>query len=221
MLRTGGRLLGVKDYAFELPWTPGFLHKQDGLVLSIGQFNQWVGSQLMSSGLVQIWPGTPSQRTVVRQSHVCTGLRLADQGVDKQGAPADGYMPGMDVRARLTVVGDGPVGAVGQAIDERLGMPEGHARRDWAMGMKFVIELPPDERRHDRVDGVSNPLPFSPARSGTHSDIPNRRSSASSMCIRTGWSRWASLCRRGWAIRRAPRIGICSTSFSIPRCGAT
>jgi electron-transferring-flavoprotein dehydrogenase len=144
LLRTAGRLLGVKDSAFELPWTPGFLHKKGGLVLSIGQFNQWVGSQLMSSGLVQIWPGTPISAPLFSNRTV-TGLRLADQGVDKQGAPADGYMPGMDVHARLTVVGDGSVGAVGPAIDQRLGMPEGHARRDWAMGMKFVIELPADD----------------------------------------------------------------------------
>ncbi len=56
-----GRKLCLKDHAFELPWTPAFLHKNGGLVLSIGQFNQWVGSQLMASGLVQIWPGTPGQ----------------------------------------------------------------------------------------------------------------------------------------------------------------
>ena len=49
----------VEDDAFELPWTPAFLHKHGGLVMSLGQFNQWVGSQLMASGLVQIWPGTP------------------------------------------------------------------------------------------------------------------------------------------------------------------
>ena len=42
---------GLRDHAFELPWTPAFLHKHGGLVLSIGQFNQWVGSQLMASGL--------------------------------------------------------------------------------------------------------------------------------------------------------------------------
>jgi electron-transferring-flavoprotein dehydrogenase len=58
-LRLGGKLAGVNDHAFELPWTPKFLHKNGGLVLSIGQFNQWVGSQLMATGLVQIWPGTP------------------------------------------------------------------------------------------------------------------------------------------------------------------
>lgn len=143
LLGTCGRALGVKDLAFELPWTPGFLEKRGGLVLSIGQFNQWVGNQIMASGLVQIWPGSPVEEALFNHRTV-TGLRLADQGVDKHGTPGDGYMPGMDVRARLTVVGDGPVGAVGQAIDHHLGLPAGHARREWAMGMKMVIELPPE-----------------------------------------------------------------------------
>jgi len=50
LLRGLGGLLGVKDSAYELPWTPAFLHKHGGLVLSMGQFNQWVGSQLMATG---------------------------------------------------------------------------------------------------------------------------------------------------------------------------
>ena len=133
----------VDDDAFELPWTPGFLRKHGGLVLSLGQFNQWVGSQLMASGLVQIWPGMPVSAPVFAGNAV-KGIRLTDQGVDRAGAPADGFMPGMEVRAPLTVVGDGPVGAVGQAIDWKLGLPEGHAQSDWALGMKMVIELAED-----------------------------------------------------------------------------
>jgi electron-transferring-flavoprotein dehydrogenase len=142
-LRGLGRLADVRDCAFELPWTPGFLHKHGGLVLSIGQFNQWVGAQLMATGLVQIWPGSPVAGPLMSGKKV-EGLRLADQGVDRSGACAEGFMAGMDVRAQLTVVGDGPVGAVGQALDERLGLPEGNARREWALGMKFVLELPED-----------------------------------------------------------------------------
>jgi len=134
-------LAGVKDEAFELPWSPAFLHKQGGVILSIGQFNQWVGSQIMSSGLVQIWPGTPVEKPLFVDRSVA-GVRLADQGVDKQGAPGDGYMAGMDVLAKLTVVGDGPVGAVGQALDAHFGMPQNHAHREWALGMKMVIEVP-------------------------------------------------------------------------------
>ena len=85
VLRVGDFLLGLgrglwlKDYAFELPWTPGFLHKHDGLVLSIGQFNQWVASQLMSSGLVQIWPGTPVKGPLFANRTVI-GLRLVRPG---------------------------------------------------------------------------------------------------------------------------------------------
>ncbi len=144
-----GRRWWLNEDAFELPWTPAFLHKNGGLVLSIGQFNQWVSSQLMASGFVQIWPGTPVASPIFtpsldRRKREIVGLRLADQGVDKHGLPSDGFMPGMDVRARLTVVGDGPVGAVGQKIDERFGLPAGHKRREWALGMKMVIELPSD-----------------------------------------------------------------------------
>jgi len=40
------------------------------------------------------------------------------------------------------VVGDGPVGAVGRQLDAALGLPAGHARREWAVGMKFVVDLP-------------------------------------------------------------------------------
>jgi len=143
VLRAAGSLLGVRDDALELPWTPAFLHKRPGLVLSIGQFNEWVGARIMESGLVQIWPGTPVSAPIFSGKAV-EGLRQADQGVKPTGEPDSGFMPGMDVRARLTVVGDGPVGAVSRAIDERVGMPEGHERREWALGMKFVIEVPED-----------------------------------------------------------------------------
>jgi electron-transferring-flavoprotein dehydrogenase len=134
-------LLRVEDDAFELPWTPGFLRKDGGLVLSLGQFNQWVGAQLMASGLVQIWPGTPVSAPIFSGTAI-EGIRLADQGVDRAGKPVEGFMPGIEVRAPLTVVGDGPAGAVGQAIDRKLGLPPGHAQSDWALGMKMVIELP-------------------------------------------------------------------------------
>ena len=97
----------------------------------------------MEGGLVQIWPGTPGSAPIF-SGHAVEGLRQADQGVGPTGEPDAGFMQGMDVRARLTVVGDGPVGAVGCAIDEQIGLPEGHARREWALGMKFLIEVPED-----------------------------------------------------------------------------
>jgi electron-transferring-flavoprotein dehydrogenase len=113
------------------------------MILSMGQFMQWVGAQVQSTGTVQIWPGTPVSQALIEQNKV-VGVRLLDQGVDKKGNPSDGFTPGMDIHAALTVVADGPVGAIGQQLDAHFGMPEGHHTRDWAVGMKFVVDLPED-----------------------------------------------------------------------------
>ena len=137
------RLFGLKHDAFELPYTPPFMRKHDGLVLSLGQFNQWVSDQVAASGMVQIWPGMPVAEPLIEGDAV-TGVRLADQGTDLQGRPDAGFTSGMDLRAALTVVGDGPVGAVGRRIDAQIGMPRGHQSREWALGMKMVIELRED-----------------------------------------------------------------------------
>lgn len=136
-------VLPWSDHAVQLPWTPPFLRKEGGMVFSIGQLNQWVGAQLMSSGLVQVWPGMPVSEPLFDGDRVI-GVRLVDQGVDKSGMPGSSFMPGMDVHAALTVVGDGPVGPVGQKLNQRFGFPAGNHQREWAIGMKAVVELAPE-----------------------------------------------------------------------------
>src|SRR5271157_100775 len=82
-LRLGDRLLRTlrlaRDYGFELPYVPPFLHKRGGLVMSLGQFMQHVGSELMMSGTVQLWPATPVERALIDDGgeSVC-GIKLCD-----------------------------------------------------------------------------------------------------------------------------------------------
>lgn len=122
-------VLRVEHEGMALPWIPEFLHKGDGFIASLGQFNQWTGQQVMMTGLAQIWPATPVAAPLIEEDQV-RGVRL---GAD-----------GSEVRAALTVVGDGPVGAVGRQLDAHFGMPAGHRRDEWAVGMKMVIDLPED-----------------------------------------------------------------------------
>jgi electron-transferring-flavoprotein dehydrogenase len=81
-------------------------------------------------------------RKALIEKNKVLGIRLVDQGVDKQGKPESGFMAGMDIKAALTVVGDGPIGPVGRELDDVFGMPKGNHVRDWAVGMKAVVSLP-------------------------------------------------------------------------------
>jgi electron-transferring-flavoprotein dehydrogenase len=140
LIRAFRSILPYEAEALDLPFTPNFLHKKGGLVLSIGQFTQWVGQQVMGTGVVQVWPGTPVAKPLIEADRV-VGVRLLDQGADRAGNPAAGYMPGMDIRASLTVIGDGPFGPVGRQLNEHFGLPPGHHQRDWAVGAKMIIDL--------------------------------------------------------------------------------
>src|SRR5579885_44144 len=75
----------------------------------------------------------PVAEPLIENDAVC-GVRIADQNGE----------PGMDIRASLTVVGDGPVGTVGRAIDAHFGVPPQFERSEWAVGCKMVVELPAD-----------------------------------------------------------------------------
>ncbi len=134
----------VDRHAVRLPFVPGFLNKHDGFVFSLGQFSQWVSGQVMASGAAQVWPASPVAGPLFDGDRV-TGIRLVDQGTERaRRARTPGIVPGMDVHAALTVVGDGPVGAVGRALDAKFGMPAGHVRDEWALGMKMVVDLRED-----------------------------------------------------------------------------
>ncbi len=140
------RIVGVilpwfKDHSFRLPFIPPFMAKHGGWVFSMGQFTQWLGSNIMGGGMIQIWPGMPVKEPLFDSNRVA-GVRLVDQGVEKSGKQTAAYTPGMDIHAPLTVVGDGPYGPVGQKLDQKFGLPEGNHQREWALGMKAVVELP-------------------------------------------------------------------------------
>ena len=47
--------------------------------MSIGQFNQWVGGQLMNTGLAQVWPGSPVS-TALFDGKAVTGVRSGGSG---------------------------------------------------------------------------------------------------------------------------------------------
>ena len=143
-IRLLGSLIGSTNDAVEFPFTPKFMRKHGGLVLALGQFNQWVSDQVTSSGVIQLWPGMPVSEPIIEPTNegdAVRGIRLTDQGVGLDGTPGEGFMPGMDIRAALTVVADGPVGAVGRQLDSHFGLPPGHQQREWALGMKMVVEL--------------------------------------------------------------------------------
>ena len=138
--KIGGIFMKKEPAARTLPFIPPFMDKKGGFVATMGSFMGWCAMRAMNEGIM-VMPGSPVEGPLFEGDRV-VGIRMVDQGVEKDGTPGPAYMPGMDIKASLVVAADGPVGAVGRALDERFGLPEGHRRHEWAVGMKALVELP-------------------------------------------------------------------------------
>src|SRR5919198_947804 len=70
---------------------------------------------------------------------------LGDKGVDREGRRKSNFEPGVDILAKVTVLGEGPRGSLTKQLTERLGLDEGREPQVYSIGVKELWELP-DER---------------------------------------------------------------------------
>ncbi|MGH9899825.1 MAG: 4Fe-4S dicluster domain-containing protein, partial [Pyrinomonadaceae bacterium] len=72
------------------------------------------------------------------------GVRTGDKGVGKDGKPKANFEPGVDLLAKVTVLGEGSRGSLTKQLIKRLGLDEGRAPQVYSLGVKELWELPDD-----------------------------------------------------------------------------
>ena len=72
------------------------------------------------------------------------GVRTGDRGIGKHGERKPTYEPGVDIRARVTILTDGVRGNLTKALVRRLGLDAGRPPQLYAIGIKELWEVPRD-----------------------------------------------------------------------------
>jgi electron-transferring-flavoprotein dehydrogenase len=70
------------------------------------------------------------------------GVRTGDKGIDKHGQRKSNFEPGSDVRARVTILGEGARGSLAKHLTPRLKLEEGRPPQVYATGVKEVWQMP-------------------------------------------------------------------------------
>ena len=64
------------------------------------------------------------------------GVRTGDKGIDKEGKRKVNFEPGVDLTAKVTVLGEGPRGSLVKQLMKRLGLDERKAPQVYSLGVK-------------------------------------------------------------------------------------
>jgi electron-transferring-flavoprotein dehydrogenase len=127
--------------SFRLPFTPPPLRNHGNYVLSISKLVRWLASKVEEKGAFVI-PEFAAREPLFEGSRLI-GVRTSDRGIDKHGEKKGNYQPGADIKARVTVLAEGPRGSLTKVLAGKYGLEAGQNPQVYATGVKETWKLPP------------------------------------------------------------------------------
>src|SRR5262245_33195833 len=134
---------------FRLPITPPFFRNHGNYVISLNKFVKWLGGLVEAEG-IDIFTGF-SATEVLFEADSVVGVRTGDRGIDKHGRPKSTFEPGVDIRAKVTILTDGVRGNLTKSLVRRLGLDAGKSPAVYAIGIKELWEVPAGRVEPGRV----------------------------------------------------------------------
>jgi electron-transferring-flavoprotein dehydrogenase len=124
------------------PWAPPVLQQHGNYVVSLSKFVRWMGDLVAAEG-VDVFPEFPASQVLFEDGRVA-GVRTADKGIDKNGQPKGNYEPGVDIKAKVTVLAEGPRGTLTKQLATELDLYAGKNPQVYSVGVKELWQLPDD-----------------------------------------------------------------------------
>jgi electron-transferring-flavoprotein dehydrogenase len=125
---------------------PPQLKNHGHFIVSLNKVVSWLKQQAESAG-VQVYSGFAAAEILFEsQSGVerVVGVQTRDSGIDKHGEKKASFQAGMNVKAPITVFGEGPRGSLAKHLVRRHKLDAGKNPQTYGTGIKEIWELPPE-----------------------------------------------------------------------------
>jgi electron-transferring-flavoprotein dehydrogenase len=124
------------------PITPPPLRNHGHYIISLNRFVKWMGGLVEAEG-IDVFTGFSASEILYDGDRVA-GVRTGDRGIGRHGEQKSTFEPGVDIRAKVTILTDGVRGNLTKAVVRRLALDAGRAPQLYAIGIKELWEVPPD-----------------------------------------------------------------------------
>ncbi|HPY74830.1 MAG TPA: electron transfer flavoprotein-ubiquinone oxidoreductase [Planctomycetota bacterium] len=130
----------TKHMKFKIPYTPPIMHNKNFQLISLGKFVKWLG-KLAEEQEIEIVTETAGVELLEEDGKI-VGVRTGDKGIDKDGQQRSNYEPGIDIRAKVTVLAEGTHGHLTKKLIREKHLQDGKNPMCYATGTKEIWQLP-------------------------------------------------------------------------------
>ena len=130
----------TESSAHKLPITPPPLANHGNYVVSLNKIVKWLGGLVERKG-VNVFTQFAGRELLYDRNGIA-GVLTEDKGVDKFGKPKDNFTPGYELRAKVTVLAEGPRGSLTKELVNRLKL-DGLNPQVYGIGIKELWDVQP------------------------------------------------------------------------------
>jgi electron-transferring-flavoprotein dehydrogenase len=131
----------TKKGGINTPLVPPPLKNKGKYIISLSKVCEWLGQKCEEAG-INIFPEFPAAEVLYDENDAVIGIRTGDKGIDKEGHKKPNYEPGVDLLAKVTVLGEGSRGSLAKQLTARLGLNKGKESQVFSLGVKELWEIP-------------------------------------------------------------------------------
>ncbi len=124
------------------PIIPPSLKNHGNYVVSLNKLVRWLGAKCEAAG-VNIFPEFPGWEILYDEDRVI-GVRTGDKGINKEGHEKANFEPGVDILAKVTVLGEGVRGSLTKQLINKLQLDSQSDPQVYSVGVKELWEVPDD-----------------------------------------------------------------------------
>ena len=148
----------IKDYfaylsqnrSFRFPIVPPTMQNHGNYIISLGNLCRWLAKQAEGLG-VEIYPGFAATEVLYNESGDVCGVATGDMGVGRDGAPTENYQPGIELRAKQTLLAEGCRGSLTKKLFDRFQLRQNADPQTFGIGLKELWEVPPESHKAGTV----------------------------------------------------------------------
>ncbi|HEV2465274.1 MAG TPA: electron transfer flavoprotein-ubiquinone oxidoreductase [Acidobacteriaceae bacterium] len=126
--------------ARKLPIVPPPLRDHGNYIISLNRFTKWLGQKVEEAGIT-VFTGFAGSELLM-EGNAVTGVRTDDKGVGKDGEPKANFEPGYDLRAKITILAEGPRGNCAKQLIDTLELEDPNHAQTYGLGVKELWEIP-------------------------------------------------------------------------------
>jgi electron-transferring-flavoprotein dehydrogenase len=129
---------------------PPIMKNHGNYVVSLGQVCRWLGAEAEHVG-VDLFPGFNGSELIYGDDNQVLGVITGDMGVARDGTAKPSFSPGIELRAKYTLIAEGTRGSLTKQLENKFDLRKDAEPQKYGLGFKEIWQIDSQHHRQGTV----------------------------------------------------------------------